>query len=70
MICCHGNILQHDDFTKKVSPGVLLMFVVNAFNINPKIKQTVCPQSIILIKVFMFLNTIGSHLKEKFEYVR
>ena len=61
--CCHGNSLQHDDFTKKVSLGVLLMFVVNAYNINSKVKQIVRPQSIILIYVFMFLNTIGSHLK-------
>ena len=46
---------------------MLLMFVVNAFNINPKIKQIVPPQSTIILIVmlqFMFLNTIRSHLKD------
>ena len=51
MICCHGNVLRFDDITKKVRLGVLLMFVVNSFSINPKIKQIGRPQSIILIYV-------------------
>ena len=61
-VCCHGNSLQHTHMNEKEIPDVLLIFAVNARSLNPKLKQILHFQFVILFQVQILLKLQGATL--------
>ena len=59
IVCCHGNRLQYTHMNENGIPGVLLNFTVNARSLNPKLKQILHFQFVILFQVQILLKLQG-----------
>ena len=65
IVCCHGNSLQCTHMNENGIPGVLLISTVNARSLNPKLKQILHFQFVILFQVQIVLKLQGATLSTR-----
>ena len=57
-VCCHGNSLQYTHMNENGIPGVFLIFTVIARSLNPKLRQILHFQFVILFQVQILLKLV------------